>query len=490
VKAARLLPLALLALALVAGCGSSSSNGLGDALSVVPKDSPLVVAVQTNGASAQNKQLRSLLAHFPGGDQLGQALMSRSSRGGLDFNTDVKPILGNDLVVVPLGSQSPRAGRRKLLLALKASDDAKAAALLAHAGTKVASFNGTAVYRTRGGQSAALQDGLVVEAPTRAQLEQALSRAGGADHMTAADFDARLSGLPADALVRVGGDLQALISQSANGGAARRIPWIDSLQTLGATVAAESDGVAIDFDIRAQGTGLGPGDLPLAAGASSPPVVRRNGEIGIGVRGLDQTIRFVEGAAQAIDPNAARRIASFQRIASRYGVDLQRDVIGQLSGNSSLSIAPAGGFAIRTDLPDPAAFRVTLRKVAPALARFASAIGLHNAALVKPSHGDPFYALAGSNGKRYVFGVVGPVFVLATDSARAADLAARSPGPVPDATGALAIDAAGPALLATVLEQMHQGAAAQLFAAPLGDVTGSVSSSTRGLRGRLKLAIH
>ena len=59
-KVARLISLA--AVALIAGCGSSSQSGLSGALSVVPADSPIVITVQTNTSSSQYKNIRTLLS--------------------------------------------------------------------------------------------------------------------------------------------------------------------------------------------------------------------------------------------------------------------------------------------------------------------------------------------------------------------------------------------------------------------------------------------
>ena len=478
-KLAWLIPLVVAAL--IAGCGGSSQGGLSDALSFVPADSPIVITVKTDTASGQYKNIRSLLSRFPGGSQL--VMSALSSRGGVNFNRDVKPILGNDLVVAPTGL---RAARNDVLVALKVNDEAKARSLLQRSGTKSGD-----VYRTSSGEAATIHDGVLVVAPSTASLNQALARAGGSDHMTSSEFNGRLGGLRSDALVKVGGDLQALISQSAGGGTARRIPWVNALQTFGATVAADGDGIAIDFNVKTDPAGVKPTDVPLASGSSSPPVVSRPGEIGVGVRGLNQTIAFVEAAAQAINPGSLGRLnSSFQRIAGRYGVDVNRDVFGQLTGNTAFSVALGGGFAMRADVQNPAAFRQTLSKLSPALTQFAAGAGLRNASLVKPGHGNPFYALAGSNGKRYVFGVVGNVFVLATDSARAAQFAAESPAQVPGANGALAILADSRSLVAEALKSSKQAGLASLFTAPLGQLTGSVSSSTSGLTGHLKLNVH
>src|SRR3954469_8540415 len=106
----RTLGLILVALALVAttaGCGSKASsgaNGLGDALKYVPKDAPVVIAVDTDPDGDQWQQVDELIGKFPFGGTVKQQLKtSFNARTGLDFDRDVKPILGNDFVVAITG---------------------------------------------------------------------------------------------------------------------------------------------------------------------------------------------------------------------------------------------------------------------------------------------------------------------------------------------------------------------------------------------------
>src|SRR5690349_17349039 len=132
-KVARLLPL-IAVVALIAGCGASSQSGLEDALSFVPADSPIVITVKTDTASGQYKNIRSLLSRFPGGSQLVTSALS--ARGGVNFSRDVKPILGNDLVVAAPTPGALRGGRAKLLAALKVNDEAKAKSLLQRTATR------------------------------------------------------------------------------------------------------------------------------------------------------------------------------------------------------------------------------------------------------------------------------------------------------------------------------------------------------------------
>src|SRR5437667_1658364 len=95
--------LAALAVA-VAGCGggSSASGGkdpLDNALGYLPKTAPLVVAVDTNLNGSQWKSLGSIANKFSFGGQLTEQLKQSISRQGLDFDKQIRPLLGNQAVV-------------------------------------------------------------------------------------------------------------------------------------------------------------------------------------------------------------------------------------------------------------------------------------------------------------------------------------------------------------------------------------------------------
>src|SRR4051812_42307520 len=79
--------LALVAL-VATGCGSSksSSSGLDTALSYVPKDAAVVVAIDTNPDGDQWQQVDHLLGKFPFGGQVKQqAKAAFNARANLDY---------------------------------------------------------------------------------------------------------------------------------------------------------------------------------------------------------------------------------------------------------------------------------------------------------------------------------------------------------------------------------------------------------------------
>ena len=458
---------------LTAGCGSKSSgSALDTALDYVPKAAPFVIAIDTNPDGGQWQQVDHLLGKFPFGGQVkGQFKNAFNARSGVNYDKDIRPLLGNDLVVAITGAGSS-GGKTPYVLAWKVKDEAAAKRLI----------------QSRPTNLAVVKDGVVVAADSKPALDAALKRAGGSDHMTEQDFTSALGTLPHDALVRAVGNFQALLT-GPQAAAARKVKWLGALRTFGVTLRAEPDGIAWAFDTKTDSGGLTPKDLPLAAGTLSPPVVKRAGEIGFGIRDPAQIVTFGQQVARITNSQGyGKYVSDKAKLSKQLGVNVDRDLIGQLTGNATMSVGLKGAFALRADLRDPAAATRTLRTVAPRLVTIAKSRG-KTAALSAPKNGKGFYALTEPNGKKVAFGVVGGSFILATDAARAAQFAGESPSAVAGTKGSLVVSSDARALANAVAAQRGQGVAAQIVTGALGDLVGSLESETSGLKGTLKLQI-
>jgi hypothetical protein len=482
--------LALVAVALIAsGCGSKSTGGgLDSALTYVPKGAPLVVAIDTDPEGDQWKQVDKLIGKFPFGGQIKSQLKSslNSRSGNIDYEKDIKPLLGHDLVFVVTSASPPPGSAKPYLVAWKVADEGKAQQLIKSGTTKVGKAEGVDLYSSqRGTEFAAIKDGTIVFTSTQAGLEESLHRASSGDHMTEADFNAALGDLRKDALVRMTGDFQSLL-EGPDAAPARKVKWIAALRTFGLTVSAEPDGVAYKFRAQTAG-GLGQRDLPLAAGAEPAPVVRRAGEIGFGLRNPAQLVTFGQSVAQITDSTGyAKYNREKANLSKQLGVDVDRELISQFTGNATLSVSLTGDVALRADLRDPAAAEATLKKVAP---RLVTLHGKKVGTLSAPKGGKGFYTLVKLDGKKTTFGVIGKSFVLASDPARAAEIAGQSPSTVPGAKGALVIAADARSLANAAAKQRGQGVAAQIVTSALGDLIGSVEAEPSGITGDLKLQI-
>jgi hypothetical protein len=469
------------AVALVAtGCGSTSSGtSLDTALSFVPKDAAVVVAIDTNPDGDQWQQVDQLLGKFPFGGQVKQQVKAAfNSRANLDYDKDIKPLLGNDMVYAvpaPTGQEA----QTPFVFAWKLKDEAAARRLLQATTEKSpTTIQGLDVYGRPPTNFAVIKDGTLVVADTFDSLGAALKRPDG-DHMTESDFTSALGDLDKDSLVRATGDFEQLL-KSPSAAEAKKVKWINALRTFALTLRAESDGIAFDFHANTDANGLTPQDLPLASGSASPPIVKRAGELGFGVRNPAQMWPFLEEVARVRNPKSyPGLLRNKAKVSKQLGADFDRDVIGQLTGNASISVAIDGGVAARADLRDPTAATAMLKK----FERVAKV------PVTPPSSGNGFYTVTQANGKKLVFNVIGRSFVAATDAARAAQFAGQSPSAVDGAKGSLVFFSDARALANAVAAQRGQGVAAQIVTSALGDLTGSIQAETSGITGHLKLQI-
>jgi hypothetical protein len=491
----------LLAVLALAGCGGGDDSGsaLDSALSVLPKDTPFAVAIDTDLEGDQFEALDKLIGKFPFSGQIKESLRRElEDSSGVKFDEDVKPVLGNPLVVGAASADAITGDSSDIVAALRAKDKDKLDDLVSsQKPQKTGEASGATLYKD-GDTVFAVKDDLVVFANDEAQLKSALERADGDDHFDEDAFDEGLSGLPDSALARIYADVETLLKSDPGSADARRVKWIASLRQVGATVTAKDDALDIDFRARTEGD-LSDDDLPIAPGDEAPPVIRRPGEVGLGIRDLAHIVHFAENAGQAIDPSGFGDYEQAKKtIDKQLGVSLDDDLIAQLDGNVSATVAPDGGFGVRADLKDPAEFERTLAKVADVLPSFAEGAGFGKVGLSKPKGGQKFYALAQADGDAVIFGVVDGKLVVANDAKRAAAVAASDPVDVPGASGSVTVSADAEQLVTRLLAQFGPqlgigdlgSLGVGMFTRPLGDLNGWMSASPDELRGKLTLAVE
>jgi hypothetical protein len=488
----RLLPLLLVCLALaVASCGGDDGAGgpLETSLSYLPKDTPFAVAVDTDLEGDQYGSAQAILDRFPGGIKI-EALLRQElagSEGGVDYEQDVKPLLGNPFVAGATDVTSFLADSEDddFVAAIEVEDGEALDRVIEKLKPDEAGETAGATVYEDDGSFFAVDEDVVVFAGSRKLLESALERADAGEGLEASTFEDSLEDLPEQALLRIHFDVQELIAEDPDTEAARRVPWVAALRTLGMTVEAEDDGVRIDFNLRSDEEELDDGDLPLAPGDDAPAVVSRPGEIAMAVRDPSQMIAFFESAFQAVDPQGFGDYETGKAaIAQQHEIDVDKDLFGQMTGDLALSVAVDGSFGARGEVKNPDAFAATLDKVADALPQLGAGLGVTG---VRPA-GDLYEARL-EGGGRFVFGVRDGVFVAADSRARALELAAASPDAVEGAKGSLVMSADAEEVGNQVLEQLGStlGVTEQLgvglFLRPLDQASGSVTTSTDGMRG-------
>ena len=473
----------VLALALIAatGCGTKSTGGsLDDTLRYTPKDAAFVMVFDTDPDGQQWQQVDKLLAKFPFASAVKQRLKtSLNSTGKIDYDRDIRPQLGNPVVISAPTISGPSPA---FVVAWKPKDEGKFRKLIEGGlAQKSAPIEGADTFRTPGGEVFALKDGTLVAGSSVEALTAAL---GGRhdDAMTSQQLDDTLGDLAGDALLKMTVDGAALYGGGSAPAGLQQLGYVRAQKSAGIVLRAEPDG--LEFKFVNDTEDVPEAELPLASGPQPAPVIRRGGEIGIGLRDPARTIAFYEKAFQAI-PTIGRMVSKQKAKLSReLGIDIDRDLVSQLHGNAYASVALDGGFVMRADLRDPAAAAATLKRAAPRVEKVA-----HGGHVTKPKGGAGLYSVTAPGGKSYAFGVVGKSFVFATDAARAAQFAGESPTTVPGTKGALVVAADARAVANKIAAQQGQGAAAQVVTGALGDLVGWAEWERQHSIGSLKLFI-
>ncbi|HEX8856192.1 MAG TPA: DUF3352 domain-containing protein [Thermoleophilaceae bacterium] len=492
--------LALVAVAIaaaLAGCGGGGGSALSDSLAYIPKDTPFAVGIATDVNGTQYDNVNGIVKRFPFSDRIVESVKQQIKAQGLDYDKDLKPILGNEFVVGAVDARSfVGDGSNRFVGALKAKDSGKLEGLVKRDSKKIGEEHGATLYQGQNSTDVvAVKDGTLIVAGNRADLSAALARADGGSHVDASAFDSALDGLPEDSIVRGYFDVAKLLQSNPGSADARKVKWISALRTLGFTASAEKDAIDVDFNIKTDSSGLTDADLPLATGGAPAPVITRAGDIAIGLRNPAQVLKFAQSTAQAVNP---RKFGDFETAKAQVGkqlrIDVDKDVIDQLNGDSSLIVSTDGKFAFRATPKNPATFAKMVTKVGKALPRIARTFGTKNIGVARPKKGESFYAVATPEGESYVFGVVKGEFVLANDPKRAGQLAAGTPQEVPGGRGSLTTGSDARAIARRLIDKAASGGrgglAAGAFVQPLGQLVGWVTTSTSGMRGTLKLTFQ
>src|SRR5262245_1226041 len=127
--------LASLCALVVAGCGSSSSSTgvpgpLATELSYLPADSPFVITVETDPNSSAIQGVQDLIGHFPLAGFGVQALRAKLAQFGIDYSSDIKPLLGNPIALSIVGVPSASSSDAPVVAAWVTSSESALKSLL------------------------------------------------------------------------------------------------------------------------------------------------------------------------------------------------------------------------------------------------------------------------------------------------------------------------------------------------------------------------
>jgi hypothetical protein len=171
-------------------------------------------------------------------------------------------------------------------------------------------------------------------------------------------------------------------------------------------------------------------------------------------------------------------------------VELDEDLFGQLTEDLSVSLAVNGSFGARAEFRSPEAFADTVDKLAGALPELGSSSGV-----TEVRRRGNLYEARLADGGRFFFGMRNDAFVVASDAARARRIGSAEPSSVDQADGSLVMAGNAEQVVLQVIERIGPQLGLTgllgggLFARPLDELSGSVSSSTDGMRGRFSLTL-
>lgn len=481
----RLIALTLLAPALLVGCGSSSSSHkqadpASASLSYFPASTPFVLSAATDPNSSAAKQSQSLQSKLPVLGLAKAAATARLQALGIDYQTDIRPLIGNPIAV---GASTPTltgAATNQFLIAWVTRSASKLKALLTKLHIQPSGNHGGAQLYQAGRLSIAVDGATVLASADAGAVTAALDRHAHGGGLTPAAVAGDKAGLPSDSAVEAFGNLTTVLS-SPGAAKARRVPWVAAIRGYGVAVNESASGVTFQYHVDTSGGSLSSAQLPIASG-STPPSLAGDLPIQVAMRNPAQVVRFAQSAAQAVSPASyGRYLTKLAKFKRKTGIDLNR-LVGTLNGDLIIESDTHTTIG-RASTSNPGA-------VAKALVDLSRAPkGVFNKATRFTPLGGGLYDVKTAR-TRLTLGVIANQLVVGKASPAAVRAFATAPStPAGGASGALAFKVALLDLLRSTLKHAPSPAA-QAILNLLGDVTGSTSADPSGLSGRATVALR
>jgi len=483
----RRFPAFVLILALVplvlAACGSSSSSGgvRGSELSYFPANAPFVLSIQTDPNSSAVKDGQALIGRFPIATVGEAALMSKLQQQGINYQSDIRPLFGNPIMVGAAQAASYGSATNNFLAAWVTKDAGKLSALVQKLHLQSSgSHDGATLYSGSLGSTFAVDGATAVLGGSAAQVTAALDRHAHGGGMSDADATRDLAGLPQNTLIQAFGNLTGVLStpRAAN---ARRVPWVAAIRGYGAAISATNSGLSYRYRLDTSGSSLSASQLPIAGGSSAPSFAGSY-PITFGLKNPAQVVNFVESAMQASSPtgyaNFLRRQAA---VRAKTGVDISA-LLKLLTGD--LIVGSDGHTTVgRAAVSDPATAASDLGKLmSQPRALFSNATSVQNL-------GGGFYAVK-SPKQTITLGVSGNELVVGRAPVAALRAFAAAPTtPAAGAQGSLAFRVGLAELLRLALRKKPVPKAAQAIFQALGVFSGWTAASSSALTGNATLQL-
>ncbi|HEY5429373.1 MAG TPA: hypothetical protein VIK04_09675, partial [Solirubrobacteraceae bacterium] len=408
------------------------------------------------------------------------ALFAELAKLGINYDEDVRPLLGNPIAFGVVGTSNVTGSHLPPFLAAWVTESATHLdALIAKLPGlhTTGAFDGAKLYSV-GSFAVAITGPTVILAQSAEVLDQALSRHAHGQGFTAADYAKATTGISSHGAVEMFGDLTGVLS-GPSAAAARQVPWVAALRGYGASVSASATGLSMQFHLDTTGRSLQTSELPMASGSASPGVAG-NLPIQAGLRDPATTIDFIVTALKQADRSAyaklVRQEAAFKR---RSGVDVST-LINLLTGNLNIESDTHTTLAC-VPVSDPAVARALLVK-----------LSAHRSARGGPGLiglGGGFFATTSSKSELTIGVVGGQLLFGRATPAQLRAFAVTHTSTASSAGGAVSFRIALPELLGLALKRAPSPIEQQALAV-IGNLSGSASATTGGVTGTVTLGLR
>jgi hypothetical protein len=303
----------------VSACGGG--DGAATTLSgaeMVPADAPLFVSIDTNLASEQWQTAQELLGKFPDGDRLLEELKDELASEDVDFDRDVRPVLGPEIGIAWLDIEDDDT----FVGLMQAKDQAKLNALLEKGDDPLVHTE---------------VEGWTVFAESQEVLQR-FRRAQGGEKLSDSDtYDDAVETLPEDAILKLyfGGPQvrkafeDAIVEEGAPRGLAGRFGEFGS---AGLAVTAEEDGVRFEADI------VGGSDSGIETYEPQLPETLPAGALlYVSYANLDDPARQILGAVNDFIPNFDEQRRQAEQA---FGFSIENDLLPLLENEGAVAVYP------------------------------------------------------------------------------------------------------------------------------------------------------
>jgi Protein of unknown function (DUF3352) len=362
----RTLVLALLAVVVLAGCGSSSSgspNPVNRELSYFSASSPFVMSVMTDPHSAAVKDAQALLGRFSLATFGQSALMAKLDQLGIDYANDVRPLFGNPVMFGESIAGLSAASESTNFLAVWITKDAgKLSALIKklHGLRGAGSHDGATLYEAGNSATLAVDGATILLGPSVSQVDAALDRHAHSGGISSSDYARAFQGLPQGSLIEAFGNLGGVLSRPS-AAKARRVPWVAALRGYAASVSASSSGLTIRYRLDTTGRSLTAAQVPLST-ATAVPQLAGSLPITVGIEDPSHIFSFAEATEHQTSPGGYGRFLRRQAaVRAKTGVDLNS--LLKLATGSLIIASSTHTTVARARVSDPAAAARTLSKL-------------------------------------------------------------------------------------------------------------------------------